>query len=134
MMCIRSYLLTLRQKVPQSVCLLFLSVGLHFDSMLPGCLFRLQICSFNHSRIIKHPLLALISAFSFQMICIHLSTQTPMAQILRLTAVECSSRMHPPGNIQATGHWTKPTIISRTSRVTSCREVWCWGPQDLLKG
>lgn len=53
-MCIRSYLLALRQKVPQTACLLFLGVGLNFDSIFfPGCLFRLQTCSFIHSRIIQ---------------------------------------------------------------------------------
>lgn len=48
---VRSYLLALRQKVPQTVCLLCLSVGLHFDSIFRGCLFRLQICSFVRLRI-----------------------------------------------------------------------------------
>lgn len=76
-----------------------------------------------------------MAAFSFQMIFLLLSTHICIAQILSLTAVKCSSKLHPWVNLKwATGQRTKPTFIPRTSSVTSCRELWCWVPQDLLKG
>lgn len=56
-MCIRSYLFALRLKAFQAVCLFFFSVGLDFSSIFTGCLFRLQNCSFIHSRIIQKSLL-----------------------------------------------------------------------------
>lgn len=133
-MCIGSYPLALRQIVPQKGCLAFLSVGFNFHSIFTGCLFQLKMCDFINAWIIQESLLPTSAAFSFQMLCLGLSSQMAIAQILRLTAVECSSRMLPPVNIKhAAGQQTKPTIIFRVSRVASCREVWCWGPLELLK-
>lgn len=121
MVYIRSYLQSLRQFV-------YFPCGPQFWWNLPGCLCRIHISSFNHSRTTRkfHSTVALSS----QILCLRLS-----ARILTLTALKFSSKMPCPVNLKnARGQETKPAIISRTSRVTSCRGLWCWAPRDLLKG